>query len=73
MGVTPFNELFITYENMQTKSEIEEELMKTQDILTSEPDLSSDDAIDDMAGIVDHHYMKGYIDALKWVLRNEVN
>jgi hypothetical protein len=31
------------------------------------PDLESDDAIDDMAGIVGYYYTKGYYDALNWV------
>ena len=31
-----------------------------------EPDLSRDDAIDDMSGIVDYWHQRGYIDGLKF-------
>jgi len=68
MEITKFNELFTTNENMQSRTEIEDEIMNAKALMAPEPDLSRDDAIDDMSGIVDHYSLQGYIDALKWVL-----
>ena len=77
MGVTPFNELFTTYEDMQTKAEIEEELAKLQD------SLDETDPIEEIQNkeyrmplsrarvVASHNYTKGYIDALKWVIREK--
>ena len=77
MGVTPFNELFTTYENMQTLDEIKEELAELQD------SLDETDPIEEIQNkeyrmplsharvVASHNYTKGYIDALKWVLKQE--
>jgi hypothetical protein len=67
---TAFDSLFEAYENMRDRSEITEEIAEVLPLVGEEPDLERDDAIDDMAGIVDHHYHKGYLDALKWVMNN---
>ena len=64
MGVTPFNELFTTYENMQTKAEIEEELVKFQEFQEMKPTILATRFIPPSL------YTQGYIDALKWVLRD---
>lgn len=61
MDATPFNELFSTRENMQTLDEIEEELVRFQEMLPT---------ILATRFIPPHLYIQGYIDALKWVLRD---
>jgi len=53
---------------MRDRSEIAEEIAAVRPLVGEEPDLENDDAIDDMAGVVSHHYHKGYVDALEWVL-----
>jgi len=72
MGVTPFNELFTTNENMQTKAEIKEEIVKAQALMPPETDISQDDAIADMEEQAQTvGYIWGYMDALKWALREK--
>jgi len=86
MGVTPFNELFTTYENMQTLDEIKEELAELQDSLINVPDpieeilnsVNANSSIKDyrmplwqVRTVASHNYTKGYIDALKWVIREK--
>ena len=61
-------EIFENYENMMYRSEVKEELEYMLNHLGEEPNLESDDAIDDMSAIVDYHRSQGYISALKWVL-----
>ena len=63
-----YNELFETYKNMRDRSEITAEIEGVEPMVGEEPDLERDDAINDMAGIVDHFYFKGYLDALQWVI-----
>jgi len=63
-----FDELFNAYENMRDRSEITGEIAEVRPLVGEEPDLEQDAAIDDMAGVVDHHYHKGYLDALEWVI-----
>ena len=63
-----YNELFDAYENMYSRSEIEDEIAEMELIIGAEPDLSQDAAIDDLDGIVEHHYMSGYAAALRWVV-----
>ena len=62
-----FNDLFEAYKNMRDRSEITAEIDAIEPKVGEEPDLERDDAIDDMSGIVDHFYRKGYLDALRWV------
>ena len=68
-------EIFENYENMMYRSEVKEELEYMLNHLGEEPNLESDDAIDDMSGIVNYYYGEGYRDALLWVLwdLNDVN
>ena len=61
-------EIFDNYENMMYRSEVKEELEYMLNHLGEEPNLESDDAIDDMSAIVDYHRAQGYISALRWVL-----
>ena len=45
------------------------ELDKATTNLGEEPDLTQDDAIDDLDGIVNHSHDQGYIDGLKFALK----
>ena len=65
---TSFDSLFETYANMRDRSEITEEIAAIRSLVGEAPDLERDGAIDDMSGIVDHFYYKGYHDALEWVV-----
>ena len=77
MGITPFNELFTDYENLHTRAEIEEEVEQLLD------SLDETDPIEEIQNkeyrmplwmartVASHNYTKGYIDALKWVLKGE--
>lgn len=65
---TAFDRLFETYKNMRDRSEITAEIEDVEPMVGEEPDLERDDASDDMSGIVDHFYHKGYLDALQWVM-----
>ena len=56
------------YDNMMYRSEVKEELEYMLNHIGEEPNLESDDAIDDMSAIADYHRAQGYISALKWVL-----
>jgi hypothetical protein len=65
---TSFDSLFETYENMRDRSEITAEIEVVDPIVGEEPDLEQDGAIDDMSGVTNHFYHKGYLDALQWVI-----
>ena len=56
------------YDNMMYRSEVKEELEYMLNHIGEEPNLESDDAIDDMSAIVNYHRAQGYISALKWEL-----
>jgi len=78
MGITPFNELFTDYENLHTRAEIEEEVEQLQDEMIDVPDPIEEIQNKEyrmplwMArAVASHNYTKGYIDALKWVLKGE--
>ena len=75
MDITSFNELFTDYENLHTRAEIEEEVEQTQEMAYPDPIKNIDPLyrmpIHDIPVIAKHHYIRGYIDALKWVLREE--
>ena len=64
-----YTRLFNNYKNMRYLEEIDEEIEALAPYVRAErrPDLESDDAIDDMAGIVRYYHNKGWHDALNWV------
>ena len=64
-----YTRLFNAYKNMRYLEEIDAEIEALAPHVGDEckPDLESDDAIDDMAGIVRYYHNKGWHDALNWV------
>jgi hypothetical protein len=63
--------VFEAYKNMRDLSEVTAEIGQVKPLVGEEPNLEDDAAIDDMSGIVDHHYYKGYLDALRWIVGEE--
>ena len=47
------------YDNMMYRSEVKEELEYMLNHIGEEPNLESDDAIDDMSAIADYHRAQG--------------
>ena len=69
-----YDNLKRNYENVKDRWSIKERIREEETQLGDKPDLSHVDNkdLDEMLTIMNHSYDTGFIDALEWVIRDEV-